>query len=102
MAGITPTPGMRPINLPSSPTISGQDAKKPSGDFGTMLRNYIQNVDEKQQASTSAVQNLISGKSEDLLPVISAMAKANLSFKLLMGVRDKVIAAYKQTMNMQI
>jgi flagellar hook-basal body complex protein FliE len=30
------------------------------------------------------------------------VAKADLSFKLLMAVRNKVIEAYKQTINMQI
>jgi flagellar hook-basal body complex protein FliE len=36
------------------------------------------------------------------VPVVAAVAKADMSFKLLMGVRNKVIEAYRQTMNMQI
>ena len=55
-----------------------------------------------QQASEVAVQHLLTGKSQDILPVVAAVAKADLSFKLLMGVRNKVIEAYKQTMNMQV
>ena len=47
-------------------------------------------------------QELLTGKSEDVLPVVTAVAKADLSFKLLMGIRNKVVEAYKQTMNMQI
>jgi flagellar hook-basal body complex protein FliE len=30
------------------------------------------------------------------------MSKADLSFKLLLGVRNKVIEAYKQTLNMPL
>jgi flagellar hook-basal body complex protein FliE len=67
-----------------------------------MLGRYVSQVDQAQQASVSAVQDLLTGKSEDILPVVSAVAKADLSFKLLMGVRNKVIEAYKQTMNMQV
>jgi flagellar hook-basal body complex protein FliE len=48
------------------------------------------------------MKDLIAGKTEDVLPVVNAVAKADLSFKLLMGVRNKVIEAYKQTMNMQV
>jgi len=34
--------------------------------------------------------------------VVTEVAKADMSFKLLMAVRNKVIEAYKQTINMQI
>ena len=55
-----------------------------------------------QTAAANAAQDLLTGKTDDVLPVVQAMAKADLSFKLLMGVRNKVIEAYKQTMNMQV
>ena len=44
----------------------------------------------------------IVGETQDVVPAVAAMAEADISFKLLMGVRNKVIEAYKQTMNMQI
>ena len=45
---------------------------------------------------------MLAGKNSDITSVVSAMAKADMSFKLLVGVRNKLIEAYKQTMNMQI
>jgi len=45
---------------------------------------------------------VLSGKSEDITSVVSAVAKADMSFKLLVGVRNKLIEAYKQTMNMPL
>jgi flagellar hook-basal body complex protein FliE len=44
----------------------------------------------------------LSGKNEDITSVVSAVAKADMSFKLLVGVRNKLIEAYKQTMNMPL
>jgi len=70
--------------------------------FDEMLRNCVERVEKDQQASTAAVEDLLSGKTQDVLPAVAAAAKADLSFKLLIGVRNKVIEAYKQTMNMQI
>ena len=58
-------------------------------------------MDGQQQAAATAVQDLVAGKGE-ILPVVSEVAKADLSFKLLVGVRNKLIEAYKQTMNMQV
>jgi flagellar hook-basal body complex protein FliE len=70
--------------------------------FGEMLKGALGKADGTQQGAVSAVQNLLAGKSDDLLSAVTAMSKADLSFKLLVGVRNKVIEAYKQTMNMQI
>ena len=63
---------------------------------------YISKVDDSQQASDMSIKDLLTGKNEDVTSVVSAVAKADMSFKLLVGVRNKLIEAYKQTMNMQI
>jgi flagellar hook-basal body complex protein FliE len=64
--------------------------------------NYVAKVDDLQQASDASVQDLLTGKSNDITAVVSAAAKADMSFKLLVGVRNKLIEAYKQTMNMPL
>ncbi len=103
MAGIGPTGGVRPPILPQQfPTGGAKAGGEAKGDFGKMLKTYVGEVDGKQQESYAAMRDLISGKTEGVLPVVSSVAKADMSFKLLMGVRNKVIEAYKQTMNMQI
>ena len=66
------------------------------------IEDYISNVDENQQSSDSSIKDLLSGKNSDITSVVSEVAKADLSFKLLVGVRNKLIEAYKQTMNMPI
>jgi flagellar hook-basal body complex protein FliE len=66
------------------------------------VENYISNVDDLQQSSDMSIKDLLSGKNEDVTSVVSEVAKADVSFKLLVGVRNKIIEAYKQTMNMQI
>jgi flagellar hook-basal body complex protein FliE len=66
------------------------------------VENYINNVDNLQQSSDMSIMDLLSGKNEDITSVVSAVAKADMSFKLLVGVRNKLIEAYKQTMNMPL
>ncbi len=103
MAGISPINSIRGAypTLPTTP-VSESGQTKPSSGFGDVLKSYIDNVDARQKASTQAIQDLVAGKTTDLLPVVNEVAKADLSFKLLMGVRNKVIEAYKETMRMQI
>ena len=103
MKGILePRPIQPKINPDSSgmPKVGGSDGNK--ADFANVVKNYISNVDELQQSSNMSIKDLLSGKNEDITSVVSEVAKADISFKLLVGVRNKLIEAYKQTMNMPL
>ncbi|MBN2136615.1 MAG: flagellar hook-basal body complex protein FliE [Sedimentisphaerales bacterium] len=63
---------------------------------------YLSKVDDLQQSSDMSIKDMLTGKNPDITSVVSAVAKADMSFKLLVGVRNKLIEAYKQTMNMQL
>ena len=63
---------------------------------------YISEVDDLQHSSDTSIKDLLAGKNTDITSVVSAVAKADMSFKLLVGVRNKLIEAYKQTMNMPL
>ncbi len=75
------------------------------GKFEEATKNVgkiVSQVDDMQQASDVSIKDLLSGQNNDITAVVSSVAKADMSFKLLVGVRNKLIEAYKQTMNMQI
>lgn len=87
----------------STPKADNEAAKK--SDFADTIKaieKYISKVDDLQHSSNTSIKDLLSGNNEDITSVVSAMAKADMSFKLLVGVRNKLIEAYKQTMNMQV
>ncbi|MCK5225708.1 MAG: flagellar hook-basal body complex protein FliE [Planctomycetes bacterium] len=66
------------------------------------LEKSISSVDQSQQTSDMSVKDLLTGQNNDITSVVAAAAKADMSFKLLVGVRNKLIEAYKQTMNMPL
>ncbi len=66
------------------------------------IGKYVSEVDDIQQSSDISIKELLSGKNTDITAVVSAVAKADMSFKVLVGVRNKLIEAYKQTMNMPL
>jgi len=82
------------------PKVGSSDDK--GTDFANAVKNYISKVDDLQQSSDMSIKDLLSGKNEDITSVVAAVAKADMSFKLLVGVRNKLIEAYKQTMNMPL
>jgi flagellar hook-basal body complex protein FliE len=89
----------------SNQAVSKEDGGATKPDFANTVKaveKYISNVDNVQQASDVSIKDLLSGKNQDITSVVSAVAKADISFKLLVGVRNKLIEAYKQTMNMPL
>ena len=96
-----------PFNGGTGPTESGRigssdGAKGGFADAAKAVEKYVSNVDDLQQSSEVSIKDLLAGKNEDITSVVSAVAKADMSFKLLVGVRNKLIEAYKQTMNMPL
>lgn len=93
--------------LPNAKGVTGQ-AEGPNAsksDFAHAVKavgKYISKVDDMQQDSDASIQDLLTGKNNDVTAVVSSVAKADVSFKVLVGVRNKLIEAYKQTMNMQL
>lgn len=90
---------IRPENLPgANKSQQKPDFKKATKDIGETLSN----VDDQQKAADTSIKDLLAGKNNDVTSAVSEVAKADMSFKLLVGVRNKLIEAYKQTMNMPL
>jgi flagellar hook-basal body complex protein FliE len=84
------------------PLASKAENPAAAADFSQAVKaigKCVSKVDDIQQASDASVQDLLTGKNNDITAVVSAVAKADMSFKVLVGVRNKLIEAYKQTMN---
>jgi flagellar hook-basal body complex protein FliE len=86
-----------------TPKNDGSLAKKLDfNDTAKTIEKYISKVNELQHNSDMSIKDLLAGKNEDIISVVSAVAKADMSFKLLVSIRNKIIEAYKQTMNMPL
>lgn len=104
MINFNPNVSSLPGNMSNLTAKLNDDVSRKS-DFADTVKaveKYISKVDELQQSSDVSIKDLLSGKNEDITSVVAAVAKADMSFKLLVGVRNKLIEAYKQTMNMQL
>jgi flagellar hook-basal body complex protein FliE len=106
-------PNMNPSLVTGGSSLAARDpspesratSDKPKANFSDALKlidSYISDVDGTQQASDASIKNLLSSSTADITSVVSEVAKADVSFKLLVGVRNKLIEAYKQTMNMPL
>ena len=72
-----------------------------SGDFGKLLAGALQGaVDQGAQAEAQA-RGAISGQG-NLLDVVTAVSRAELSLQTTVAVRDRVVQAYQDIMHMTI
>ncbi|HOM99903.1 MAG TPA: flagellar hook-basal body complex protein FliE [Acidobacteriota bacterium] len=83
-----------------------KQAAKPSGqngvDFKQLLSEAIREVDQAQKISDQQVEQMISGEIQDVHAAMIALQKADLSFQMMMQVRNKLIDAYQEVMRMQV
>jgi flagellar hook-basal body complex protein FliE len=94
---LNPSLQMPEIRRPHRP---GKEIGAP--DFGDVLKDAISTVNEVQRQSDLEIQKLMTGESQDLHATLIAVQKADLSFQMMMQVRNKIIQAYQEIMRMQV
>lgn len=70
--------------------------------FADTLKESIRQVNDAQLQADQAISDLTTGKQQDLHQTMIAIEKANLSFELMMQVRNKILSAYEEISRMQI
>ncbi|WP_270180465.1 flagellar hook-basal body complex protein FliE [Alkalihalobacillus sp. CinArs1] len=96
---------MNTINALQSPTLQAPNSSQPkeaTGDFGSMLKDAIQQVNKNQVESEQMSQKLVTGEVQNVHEVMIAAQKASLSLNLTVQVRNKVIESYQEIMRMQM
>jgi flagellar hook-basal body complex protein FliE len=85
------------------PATSALDAGGDAGGtkFGDVLKNAVNNVDQVNNDAAAQVTNLLQGGNADVNNVMIAVEKADVSFQLMMQVRNKIVGAYQDIEKMQ-
>ena len=89
--------GMMKIDQGITPTPS--ESQK---NFGTYLKDAIQDVNIQQIESDNMTQKLIMGENVDLHNVMITAQKASIALNATMEVRNKVIEAYQEIIRMPV
>lgn len=75
----------------------------PKVDFADALKSSLDQVNQLQQQSQQLGQSFAMGDDKvSLSDVMISMQKANISFQETVQVRNKLVAAYHEIMNMQV
>lgn len=88
------------IPQPAAPAPPG--AANESTSFKNVLLDSIQQVNSMQQDANRAVEHLATGGEISPAEVFSAVQKADLAFRMMMQVRNKLVSAYQEVQNIRV
>ncbi len=96
---INPTPAIQPN---AGPSQLGSTAPAEGGGFKEFLLDSIQHVNQMQQQADHSVEQLFTGGDVNPAEVLTAVQKADLAFKMMMQVRNKLVQAYQEVQDIRI
>lgn len=86
--------------MPHAPRAEASEAGAPT--FKQVLIANLRDVNEAQAEATRAVEDLTAGRRDDVEGVMLATEKADVAFRMLQAMRNKVMQAYDELRNTQM
>lgn len=85
--------------LPALNKAAGPESKD---NFSSVLKDSIEKVNKLQTEADRAIEGLARGDVNNIHDTMIAVEKANLSFNMMLQVRNKLLAAYEEVMRTQV
>ena len=92
-AALSAATGQTPVKAPADPS---------KAEFGAYLKDALGEVNQLQQQADQSIQQLVAEGKGDLQETMVALEKADVSFRFMMQVRNKVLEAYQEIIRMQV
>jgi flagellar hook-basal body complex protein FliE len=87
---------------PAKGLQSAGSAQATAPSFESALGRMVSEISDKQAVASETVTGLLSGQSVSLHQAMIAMEEANVSFQLMVEVRNKLLESYQELMRMQV
>lgn len=86
----------------SNPAMSKAQESAPNGEsFSELVKGAVNNVENAGKKAESLASDMAAGKA-DLVDLVTAVSETEVAVETLVTVRDRVITAYQEIMNMPI
>ncbi len=95
-------PSISELSKPGVERQGKSQAKEGYKSLAQTGSDMVKDVNNQGQDANASITDLLTGKTEDIHSVVANVARSDMSFKMLVGVRNKLITAYQETMKMQV
>jgi len=100
---MTPITGL-PLTPPQAPALANPLAPANVGGqpFKNILLEALNQVNTMQSQANEAVQQLVTGGDVNPAEVLTSLQKADISFRMMLQIRNKLVQAYQEVNNIRI
>jgi flagellar hook-basal body complex protein FliE len=92
-----------PLTLPGGNTLPPATSAAGEGTaFKNILLEALDQVNMMQQEADLAVEQLVTGGDVNPAEVLTTLQKADMSFKLMLQIRNKLVQAWQEVNNIRI
>src|SRR5262249_49849282 len=89
---------LMPVGVPDMSSVQSGSGNS----FSSVLSNFVNEVNAKQNAAGDAIAGLMSGQNVSLHQAMISMEEASVSFQMMVEVRNKLLDSYQELMRMQV
>ena len=95
------------LNAPAIESLVKSPATRPGagkGDvsFADTIGDFLKNVNQQESKVDQSVEQLVTGKTDNIHDVVLSVAKADLSVRFLLEIRNRLLESYQEIMRMQM
>jgi flagellar hook-basal body complex protein FliE len=98
---MTPITGL-PITPPIAPAGLHPPAAAGGQPFKNILIEALNQVNSMQTEANEAVEQLVTGGDVNPAEVLTTLQKADMSFRMMLQIRNKLVQAYQEVNNIRI
>ena len=92
----------QPINPIGKAVQQGQTQSTDGKSFKDLLLDNLNQVNQLQQEADEGVAKLITGETDNMAEVFTAVRKSEVAFSMMMEMRNKLIEAYREIQQMRV
>jgi flagellar hook-basal body complex protein FliE len=97
----SPVSALRILPAEIDSTAAARLSGATDGSFGETLRSAMDEMGSLQSQAETKVAGMLEGDGADVHATLIAVEKADLSFQLMMQVRNKIVSAYQEISRIQ-
>jgi flagellar hook-basal body complex protein FliE len=98
VSNIDPVGNAAPVNFPKEV----EEQASSQGDFTGFLTDALMETQKAQLEADRAMEKLATGEAKSIHEVMVAMEEADISMRMVVQMRNKIVDAYQEIMRMQV
>lgn len=97
-----PSVGLSSGSSGLGPTSPVQPAQKTEKGFSDLVGELLQDANQPHIQADANVQNLMTGETDNVDDVVMSVVQADLAFRMVLEIRNRLISSYQEVMRMQV